>query len=96
MNGTVTLDSNPTFGGNACFATTGTTVNTLTINQSLSAQSGIFEEIYAEGLDPQGVPTTLVLDGYSANLYTKDTNTDPNCESDYDHRVGCPRRHWRR
>jgi hypothetical protein len=77
MNGTVTLDSNPTFGGNACFATTGTTVNTLTINQSLSAQSGIFEEIYAEGLDPQGVPTTLVLDGYSANLYTTDSNTDP-------------------
>ena len=77
MNGTVTLDSNPTFGGNACFATTGTTVNTLTINQSLSTQSGIFEEIYAEGLDPQGVPTTLVLDGYSANLYNTDTNTDP-------------------
>jgi hypothetical protein len=77
MNGTVTLDSNPTFGGNACFATTSGVVNTLTVNANLSAQSGIFEEIYAEGLDPQGVPTTLVLDGYSANLYTTDTNTDP-------------------
>jgi hypothetical protein len=77
MNGTVILDSNPTFGGLACFATTGTVVNTLTINQSLSSQAGIFEEIYAEGFDPLGVPTTLVLDGYSANLYTTATNTDP-------------------
>jgi hypothetical protein len=77
INGTVSLDSNPTFNGNACFATTSGVVNTLTVNANLSAQSGIFEEIYAEGLDPQGVPTTLVLDGYSANLYTTDSNTDP-------------------
>ena len=77
MAGTVSLSSNPTFKGNACFATTSGVVNSLTINASLSSQSGIFEQIYAEGLDPQGVPTTLVLDGYSANLYTTDDNTDP-------------------
>jgi len=77
MNGTVSLDSNPTFTGNACFATTGTTVNTLTINPSLSAQSGIILQIYAEGFDPLGAPTTLVLDGYAANLYTTAANTDP-------------------
>jgi hypothetical protein len=77
MNGTVTLDSNPTFGGSACFATAGTTVNPLTINQSLSAQSGLTVQVYAEGFDPLGAPTTLVLDGYAANLYTTDTNTDP-------------------
>ena len=75
--GSVTLDTNPTFHGNACFATTGSTVNPLTINPVTSAQSGIIEEIYAQGLDSQGNPTTLVLDGYSANLYETDTNTDP-------------------
>lgn len=77
MSGTVSLDANPTFNGNACFATTSGAVNTLTINANLTAQAGIIEQIYAEGLDPQGVPTTLVLDGYSANLYTTDDNTDP-------------------
>ena len=77
ISGTVSLDSNPTFNGNACFASTNGVVNTLTINANLSAQSGISEQIYAEGWDPQGVPTTLVLDGYSANLYVTDNNTDP-------------------
>jgi hypothetical protein len=63
INGTVTLDSNPTFDHNACFATTGSTVNTLTINPTLSAQSGLILQIRAEGLDPSGAPTTLELDG---------------------------------
>jgi hypothetical protein len=76
--GTVSLDSNPTFSGSACFATTGSVVNPLIINPSLSTQSGILTSIYAEGLDPQGVPTTLVLNGFSANLYTPTgTNTNP-------------------
>ena len=75
--GTVSLASNPAFNGNACFATTSGVVNPLTINPNLSTQSGILESVYAEGLDPQGVPTTLVLNGFSANLYTTDTNTDP-------------------
>jgi hypothetical protein len=79
MNGTVTLDSNPTFAHNACFATSmiGGPVNPLTINPSLSAQSGIILQIRAEGFDPTGAPTTLELDGYSANSYFTDTNTDP-------------------
>jgi hypothetical protein len=76
ISGVVTLDSNPTFNMNACFATTGTTVNPLTISATTSAQSGIIEEIYAQGFDPQGNPTTLVLDGYSANLYMTADNTD--------------------
>ncbi len=76
--GTVSLATNPTFNnGTACFATTGSVVNPLTINPSLSTQSGILESIYAEGLDPQGVPTTLVLNGFSANVYTTSTNTNP-------------------
>jgi hypothetical protein len=79
ISGVVTLDSNPTFGGasNACFATTAGVVNPLTINASTSAQSGIIEQIYAQGYDPQGNPTTLVLDGYSANIYNTTDNTDP-------------------
>lgn len=77
ISGIVALESNPTFGGKACFATTsGGAVNPLTINGATSAQSGIIEQIYAEGLDPQGNPTTLVLDGYSANIYMTTTNTD--------------------
>jgi hypothetical protein len=75
--GTVTLDANPTFNTAACFATTSGTVNPLTINATTSAQSGIIEQIYAQGFDPQGNPTTLVLDGYSANVYSTATNTDP-------------------
>jgi hypothetical protein len=79
MNGTVTLASNPTFAHKACFATSiiDGTVNPLTINPSLSTQSGIILQIRAEGFDPSGAPTTLELDGYSANLYFTDTNTDP-------------------
>jgi hypothetical protein len=81
VNGTVSLDSNPTFGGKACFATSMTDgtgpVNPLTINPSLSAQSGIILQMRAEGRDPSGAATTLELDGYSANLYFTDTNTDP-------------------
>lgn len=76
--GTVSLDSNPTFNsGTACFATTGSVVNPLTIDPSLSTQSGILETIYAVGQDPQGAPTTLVLNGFSANVYTTSTNTNP-------------------
>ena len=75
--GTVTLASNPTFNTRACFGTTGSVVNPLTINAATSAQSGIIEQIYAQGFDPQGNPTTLVLNGYSANLYDTTTNTDP-------------------
>jgi hypothetical protein len=77
VSGIVTLGSNPTFGGAACFANTAGVVNPLTINGSTSAQSGIIEQIYAQGFDPQGNPTTLVLDGYSANVYMTTTNTDP-------------------
>jgi hypothetical protein len=76
ISGVVTLDANPTFGGTPCFATTAGVVNPLTINATTSAQSGIIEEIYAQGYDPQGNPTTLVLDGYSANVYTTADNTD--------------------
>lgn len=44
---------------------------------NLAAQSGIIEEIYSQGVEREGNPTTLVLDSYSANLYTTDNNTDP-------------------
>lgn len=76
--GTVSLASNPTFNHIGCFATTNGAVNALTINPNKSSQSGVAEYMFAEGLDPQGVPTTLFLNGFSANLYTTDTNTDPN------------------
>jgi hypothetical protein len=76
--GSVSLNSNPTFKGKSCFAATAGVPNSLTINSSLSTQAGILDSIYAEGLDPQGSPTTLVLQGYSANLYTTASNTDPN------------------
>jgi len=76
--GTVSLASNPTFNSNACFATTtGGIVNPLTINPSRSSQSGVSEYMFAEGFDPDGVPTTLFLNGFSANLYTSATS-DPN------------------
>lgn len=77
ISGTVSLASNPTFSGNACFATTSGAVNPLSIDPNLSSQSGIFETVYAEGLDPQGAPTTLVLSGFSANLYDTSANTNP-------------------
>jgi len=75
--GTVSLASNPTFNGIPCFASTSGAVNPFTINPNRSSQSGTSEYLFAEGLDPQGVPTTLFLNGFSANLYTG-TNTDPN------------------
>jgi hypothetical protein len=77
--GTVALATNPTFHLNPCFATTGSVVNPLTINPNKSSQSGAFEYIFAEGLDPYGVATTLFLNGASVNLYTTPpANTDPN------------------
>jgi hypothetical protein len=73
--GTVSLSPNPTLHGNACFATSGVVVNPLTINPNLSSQSGAAEYMFAEGLDPGGVLTTLVLEGSSSNLYnTNDGN----------------------
>jgi hypothetical protein len=77
MAGTVALASNPTFTGLPCFATTSGVVNPLTINPALSSQTGIGEYMFAEGLDPNGAPTTFFLNGFSANLYTG-ANTDPN------------------
>jgi len=79
LAGTVSLAANPTFGGRACFASPSGVVNPLTINPSKSSQSGTSEYIFAEGLDPQGIPTTLFLNGASVNLYTTPpANTDPN------------------
>jgi len=75
--GTVALASDPTFHGLPCFATTSGVVNPLTINPALSSQTGIGEYMFAEGFDPNGTPTTLFLNGFSANLYTV-ANTDPN------------------
>lgn len=77
--GTVSLSSNPTYNsGTACFAAPSGTVNDLTINSTLSSQSGILQTVYAEGLDPYGVPTTLVLNGYSANVYDVGSGTNSN------------------
>ncbi len=76
--GTVSLTPNPKFGNNACFAATNGVVDSLTINPDLSTQSGVAEYIYAEGFDPQGVPTKLFLNGFSVNLYSTLNNTDPN------------------
>jgi hypothetical protein len=78
MAGTVSLGSNPTLNSNGCFATTNGVVNPLIVNPARSTQSGVSEYIFADGLDPQGVPTTLFLNGFSSNLYTTTTNTDPN------------------
>ncbi len=75
--GTVSLSPNPTLHGNACFATTDVVVNPLTINPNLSSQSGAAEYMFAEGLDPGGVPTTLVLEGSSSNLYNTNDSTNP-------------------
>jgi hypothetical protein len=76
--GTVSLASNPTFNYVSCFATTNGIVNPLTINPNRSSQSGVVEYMFAEGLDPDGVPTTLFLNSFSADLYNTDSNTDPN------------------
>jgi len=75
--GSVSLASNPTFRHTECFAATDGVVDSLTINPSLSAQSGVAEYIFAEGFDPQGSPTKLYLNGFSANLYSTPSNTDP-------------------
>jgi hypothetical protein len=79
ISGTISFATNPTFHSAACFAAPGGVVNPLTINATTSSQSGIIEQIYAQGFDPNGNPTTFVLDGYSANLYDvgAGTNTDP-------------------
>lgn len=76
--GSVSLSPNPTFHGNPCFAATGGVVNTLTINPNLSSQSGVFEYMFADGFDPFGVPTRLVLEAYSANIYTPNHDATPN------------------
>ena len=76
--GTVSMTPMPTLNANACFAATdGIHVDPLTINPDLSTQSGVAEYIYAEGFDPQGVPTKLFLNGFSANVYTTSSNSDP-------------------
>ena len=76
--GAVSLASNPTFQLRPCFATTSGVVTPLTINSNLSSQTGVSEYMFAEGFDPFGVPTTLFLNGFSANQYTTAANTDPN------------------
>src|ERR1700731_1441060 len=76
--GTVSLGSNPTFRNVGCFATSSGTVTPLTINSNKSSQSGVSEYMFAEGLDPQGIPTTLFLNGFSANQYVAATNTNRN------------------
>ncbi|MCU1318251.1 MAG: hypothetical protein JWN63_3573 [Candidatus Acidoferrum typicum] len=76
--GTVSLGSNPTFNHTECFATTSGVVAPLNINPNRSSQSGISEYMFAEGLDPHGIPTTLFLNGFSANQYTAATNTNRN------------------
>src|ERR1700719_340922 len=78
MAGTVALSPDPTFHLNPCFAsTTGGVTIPLTLNSSKSLQSGIFEYIFADGFDPSGIPTTLFLNSFSANLYVTSQNTDP-------------------
>jgi Ice-binding-like len=77
--GMVSLGSNPTFNNKECFATaTNGVVAPLNINSNRSSQSGISEYMFAEGLDPHGIPTTLFLNGFSANQYTAATNTNRN------------------
>jgi hypothetical protein len=78
MAGTVALSPDPTFNLNPCFASAGGVTIPLTLNSSKSVQSGVFESMFADGFDPFGVPTTLFLNSFSANLYVTDANTDPN------------------
>ena len=78
MAGTVALSPGPTFNQNPCFASTGDVTIPLTLNSSKSIQSGVFEYMFADGFDPYGVPTTLFLNSFSANLYDMSPNTDPN------------------
>jgi hypothetical protein len=77
MAGTVALSPDPTFNINPCFASTAGVTIPLTLDSSKSVQSGTFEYMFADGFDPYGVPTTLFLNSFSANLYVTDANTDP-------------------
>jgi hypothetical protein len=85
LAGTVLLSPDAMFHHNTCFAATSSVTDPLTVitdpltlNSGKSFQSGIFEYIFADGLDPSGVPTTLFLNSFSANLYvTPPPNTDP-------------------
>jgi hypothetical protein len=78
MAGTVALSPGPTFNLNPCFASTRGVTIPLTLNSSESLQSGIFEYMFADGFDPSGIPTTLYLNSFSANLYGTSQNTNPN------------------
>jgi hypothetical protein len=77
LAGTVALSPDAMFHQNACFATTDGATDPLAINSGKSSQSGIFEYMFADGFDPYGVPTTLFLNSFSANLYVTSHNTDP-------------------
>ena len=77
LAGTVALSPNPMFHQNPCFAATSGVTNPLTLNSDKSLQSGIFESMFADGFDPDGVPTTLFLNSFSANVYVTSQNTDP-------------------
>lgn len=77
ISGEVNLLSEPTFHGMQCFAATNGTVNPLTINPARSSQSGVAENMFADGFDPNGQPTTLFLNGFSADIYSTGSNTDP-------------------
>jgi hypothetical protein len=77
MAGTVALSPDPTFHLNLCFAATDGVTDPLTLNPGKSIQSGVSEYMFADGLDPSGVPTTLLLNSFSANLYATNANTDP-------------------
>jgi hypothetical protein len=76
MAGTVALSPDPTFNVNPCFASTHGVTIPLILNSAKSVQSGIFEYMFADGFDPSGVPTTLFLNSFSANLYVTNANTD--------------------
>jgi hypothetical protein len=76
LAGTVALSPDPTFHLNPCFASTGGVTIPLTLNSNKSLQSGIFEYMFADGFDPSGIPTTLFLNSFSANLYVTNANTD--------------------
>jgi hypothetical protein len=77
LAGTVALSPDPTFHLSPCFAATDGVTDPLTLNPGKSIQSGVSEYMFADGLDPSGVPTTLLLNSFSANLYVTNANTDP-------------------
>ena len=78
LAGTVALSTDAMFHQNACFATTNGVTDPLILNSAKSVQSGISEYMFADGFDPSGVPTTLFLNSFSANVYTTNNNTDSN------------------